>query len=134
MEEAGFYILEQIGSYPFDLFKLDFDPVIESIVKADVNKFCAFLDSRSKQLNFLKSIDSGNVINQKVTIFTENNLWQVDKDHILEQTQESKKFVSGYLQLSTIGDSIVKALDIKDMHKPVKIGKKDRLNMLFDEL
>jgi len=49
--------------------------VLPNIVKADVNRFCAFVDSRSKQLSFLKNIDSGNIMNEKVTIFTETNLW-----------------------------------------------------------
>mmetsp|Transcript_23093 Transcript_23093/g.22503 ORF Transcript_23093/g.22503 Transcript_23093/m.22503 type:complete len:358 (+) Transcript_23093:178-1251(+) len=75
VQQAGFFILEQIGNYPFDLFKINFDNVLPNIVKADVNRFCAFVDSRSKQLSFLKNIDSGNIMNEKVTIFTETNLW-----------------------------------------------------------
>mmetsp|Transcript_29226 Transcript_29226/g.28305 ORF Transcript_29226/g.28305 Transcript_29226/m.28305 type:complete len:160 (-) Transcript_29226:315-794(-) len=104
------------------------------IIKSDINRFCKFLDSRSKKLSFLENIDQGNVINDKVTVFTEHNLWQIDEKHLMDQTYETKKFMAGYMKLADIGPIDLKVSDIKEIHKPVKYHSKDRLNLIFDEL
>mmetsp|Transcript_29225 Transcript_29225/g.28289 ORF Transcript_29225/g.28289 Transcript_29225/m.28289 type:complete len:210 (-) Transcript_29225:829-1458(-) len=104
------------------------------IIKADINKFCKFLDSRSKQLSFLETIDEGNVMNDKVTVFTETNLWQIDEKHLFNQTCEKGKFTTDFLNWCDLGPIDLMVSDIKNIHKPLRYKNQDRMNLIFDEL
>jgi len=85
-------------------------------------------------LSFLEDVDLGNTINKKVTVFTEKNLWQIDEQHLLDQTYEKHKVIPTFFGLNRIGHVRLHVLDIKGIHLPVTHKDQDRMNLMFDEL
>jgi len=104
------------------------------IMKADINKFCLFLNQRGKSMSFLQNIDLGSITNNKVTVFAEHNLWQIDEKHLFQQTCENNSYLASLLGFNDIGPVSVRVVDIKDIHKPVQHENSDRMNIFFDQL
>jgi len=61
MLNIGFFILKKIGNYPFDLYKINFNNLIATILTESPEAFCEFIEARSKTPPFIKMITTGNI-------------------------------------------------------------------------
>jgi len=76
-KEVLHILLDKVGKYPFDLFKIRLDHMLVPMANYDVQVFAEFLDHRSQALDYLSTINSGLCNHSKVSILASNNLMTI---------------------------------------------------------
>jgi len=118
MVNIAFFLLQKIGHYPFDLFKINFNNILPKILMESPDAFCELVEARSKTPPFIKGITTGNIQTHKSVIFSETNLWQSDKELMENKASENGDF-SNYLGYQTQGKILLRIIDIPNIHNQV---------------